>query len=135
PQIRKFDPNTQPILGIGMESTDGKLDRVGLRELAEQDISLRLERVPGVAAVTVGGGLRQQVHVELSKEKIAALDLSVDRIVQVIRQENQDIPIGEVYRGDRSFLLRSTGQFQSLDQIQNLVVLTKNGVPVYLHDI
>lgn len=135
PQIRKFDPNQIPIMSIGLESTDGKLDRVGLRELAEQTLALRLERVAGVAAVTVGGGLRQQVHVELSKEKIAALDLSVDRIVQVLRTENQDVPIGEVYRGDRSFLLRSQGQFQSLDQIKGLVVVTKAGVPVYLRDI
>ena len=106
-----------------------------LRELAENALSPRLERVPGVAAVTVNGGLRRQIHVELSREKITALDLSVDRVVNVLRTENQNIPIGEVYQGDRSLLLRSQGQFQNLDQIRNLVVLTKNGVPVYLRDI
>ena len=95
-------------------------------------LSPRLERVPGVAAVTVNGGLRRQIHVELSREKITALDLSVDRVVNVLRTENQNIPIGEVYQGDRALLLRSQGQFENLDQIRNLVVLTKNGVPVYL---
>src|SRR3954462_5225239 len=50
--IRKFDPNTMPIMQIAVESTDGKLDRVALRDLAEQTLSLRLERVNGVAAVT-----------------------------------------------------------------------------------
>jgi HAE1 family hydrophobic/amphiphilic exporter-1 len=59
----------------------------------------------------------------------------VDRIVNVLRTENQNIPIGEVYQGDRSLLLRSQGQFQDLDQISNLVVLTKNGIPVYIKDI
>src|SRR5205085_10952499 len=91
--------------------------------------------VPGVAAVTVNGGLRRQIHVELSREKITALDLSVDRVAQVLRTENQNIPIGEIYRGDRSFLLRSQGQFEDLDQIRNLVVLTKTGVPIYMKDI
>ena len=43
--------------------------------------SPRLERVEGVASVTVNGGLRRQIHIELSKEKITALDLSVDRVV------------------------------------------------------
>jgi HAE1 family hydrophobic/amphiphilic exporter-1 len=124
-----------PIMGLAVESTDGALDRVGLRELAENLLSPRLERVPGVAAVTVGGGLRRQIHVELSREKITALDLSVDRVVNVLKTENQNIPIGEVYQGDRSLLLRSQGQFQDLDQIRNLVVLTKNGVPVYVKDI
>ena len=135
PVISKFDPNTMPILGLGVESIDGSLDRVELRELAENMLSPRIERVPGVAAVTVSGGLRRQIHVELSREKITALELSVDRVVNVLRTENQNIPIGEVFRGDRAFLLRSQGQFESLDQIRDLVILTRAGVPVYLKDI
>src|SRR5205823_14987111 len=44
PQIQKFDPNTQPTMGIALESTDGQLDRVTLREMAEQTLARRLER-------------------------------------------------------------------------------------------
>ena len=135
PIIQKFDSNAQPIMGIALESTDGTLDRVQLRELAENILSPRLERTPGVAAVTVNGGLRRQIHVDLSREKITALDLSVDRVVSVLKSENQNIPIGEVYQGDRALLLRSQGQYQNLEQIASTVVLTKNGVPVYLKDI
>ena len=47
---------------------------------------------PGVASVTVEGGLRRQIHVELSKEKITALNLPVDRITSLLRSENQNIP-------------------------------------------
>lgn len=135
PVIAKFDPNTIPIMGLGLESTDGKLDRVTLREMAEQTLSPRLERVAGVAAVTVNGGLRRQIHVDLSREKITALDLSVDRVAAVLRTENQNIPIGEIYRGDRSFLMRTQGQFGNLEEIKNLVVITKAGVPIYMKDI
>jgi HAE1 family hydrophobic/amphiphilic exporter-1 len=135
PQILKFDSNSAPIMGLALESTDGSLNRVALRELAENVLSQRIERVPGVAAVTVGGGLRRQIHVNLSREKITALDLSVDRVVNILKSENQNIPIGEVYQGDRALLLRSQGEFQNLEQISNLVVLTKNGVPVYVKDI
>jgi HAE1 family hydrophobic/amphiphilic exporter-1 len=132
PSILKFDASTQPIVQIGVE---GNYDRVTLRELAENDLVPRFERVEGVAAVTVNGGLRRQIHVELSKEKITALDLSVDRVVSAIRTENQNIPLGEVDEGDTTYLLRSQGQFQNLDAIRDLVVQTKNGVPVYLRDI
>jgi HAE1 family hydrophobic/amphiphilic exporter-1 len=135
PVLQKFDSNQAPIMGMAVESVDGTLDRVALRELAENVLSPRLERVPGVAAVTVNGGLRRQVHVDLSREKITALDLSVDRIVNVIRTENQNIPIGEVYQGDRALLLRSQGQFENLEQIRDLVIMTRAGVPVYLRDI
>jgi hydrophobic/amphiphilic exporter-1 (mainly G- bacteria), HAE1 family len=135
PQILKFDSNSAPIMGLALESTDGRLDRVGLRELAENVLSQRIERVAGVAAVTVGGGLRRQIHVNLSREKITALELSVDRVVNILMTENQNIPIGEVYQGDRALLLRSQGEFQNLEQIRDLVVMTKNGVPVYVKDI
>ena len=132
PTIFKFDSNSAPIMGLGVE---GEYDSVTLREMAENILSPRLERVPGVASVTVNGGLRRQIHVGLSKEKIQALDLSVDRVVNILKTENQNIPLGEIYRGDMTYLVRSQGQFSNLDQIRDLVVLTKGDVPVYLKDI
>lgn len=132
PTIFKFDANSQPIVGIGVE---GDFDRVTLREMAEIDLVPRLERVEGVASVTVDGGLRRQIRVELSREKITALDLPVDRIIQTIRTENQNVPLGEVNEGDTTFLLRSSSQFDSIDAIKNLIVFTRGGVPIYLRDV
>jgi HAE1 family hydrophobic/amphiphilic exporter-1 len=132
PVLFKFDASASPIMSVGVE---GDFDSVRLREIGEQVLSPRLERVPGVAAVTVDGGLRRQIHVELSKEKITALNLPVDRITSLLRTENQNIPLGEIDEGDRTYLVRSQGQFESLDEIRNLVVMTRAGVPVYLKDI
>jgi HAE1 family hydrophobic/amphiphilic exporter-1 len=132
PIIFKFDSNSQPIMQLGIQ---GDYDPVTLREIAENELSPRFERVDGVAAVTVNGGLRRQIHVELSKEKITALNLSVNSIVNALRQENQNTPLGEIYQGDATFLVRSQGQFQSLEDIRNLVVMTRQGVPVYVRDI
>jgi HAE1 family hydrophobic/amphiphilic exporter-1 len=132
PVMFKFDANAQPIMGVGVE---GDFDRVTLREMAEHTLSPRLERVPGVASVSVEGGLRRQIHVELSKEKIRALDLPVDRIINLLRSENQNVPVGEIDEGDMTYLVRSQGQFENLDQIRDMVVMTRQGVPVYLKDI
>jgi HAE1 family hydrophobic/amphiphilic exporter-1 len=132
PTIFKFDANTYPIVELGVE---GDYDTVTLREMAETDLVPRLERVAGVAAVTVDGGLRRQVRVELSREKITALDLPVDRVVAAIRTENQNVPLGEIDEGDTTYLLRSQGQFESIDALRNLVVFTRSGVPIYLRDI
>jgi HAE1 family hydrophobic/amphiphilic exporter-1 len=132
PNIFKFDSNAMPIMGIGVE---GDYDAVTLREIAENDLSPRLERVAGVASVTIDGGLRRQIHVDLSREKIQALNLSVDRITQVLRSENQNIPLGEIEDADRRMLLRSPGQFTSLDDVRDLIIMTRAGVPVYLKDI
>jgi hydrophobic/amphiphilic exporter-1 (mainly G- bacteria), HAE1 family len=64
PTVFKFDSNSMPIMGIGVE---GDYDPVTLRELATNDLSPRLERVEGVAAVTIDGGLRRQIHVGRSR--------------------------------------------------------------------
>jgi HAE1 family hydrophobic/amphiphilic exporter-1 len=132
PTVFKFDSNAMPIMGIGVE---GDYDAVTLRELAQNELSPRLERAEGVASVTIDGGLRRQIRVDLSKERITAMNLPVDRIVAAIRSENQNIPLGEVVDADRRFLLRSPGQYKDLQDIKNLAVFTRAGVPVYLKDI
>jgi HAE1 family hydrophobic/amphiphilic exporter-1 len=98
PTIFKADVNAMPIIQLAVE---GDFDPVTLRELAQNELAIRLERVDGVAAVNVNGGLRRQIHIELSKEKITAMNLPVDRIVNTIRSENQNIPLGEVEDADR----------------------------------
>jgi HAE1 family hydrophobic/amphiphilic exporter-1 len=132
PTVFKFDSTSMPIMGIGVE---GDFDPVTLRELAQNDLSPRLERVAGVAAVTVNGGLRRQIRIDLSREKLTALNLSPDRVIQILRTENQNIPLGEVNDADRTLLLRSPGQFTNIEEIRNIVVLTRDGVPVYMRDI
>jgi HAE1 family hydrophobic/amphiphilic exporter-1 len=134
PIIFKFDSSSWPIMTIAV-SAEGDMTQVQLREMAERILSPRLERVNGVAAVTVQGGLRRQIRVDLSKEKITALGLPVDQIVRVLRTENQNIPVGEINEGSLTYLVRSPGQFNNLDEIRNLVVLTREGVPVYMRDI
>ena len=132
PTIFKFDSNQLPVMQIGIE---GEYDPVTLREVAQNEIAPRFERVDGVAAVTVNGGVRREIHVDLTKEKITALNLSVTQVVAGLRQENQNTPLGEIFQGDSTFLVRSQGQFQSIEDIKNIVVLTREGVPVYLRDI
>jgi HAE1 family hydrophobic/amphiphilic exporter-1 len=132
PTIFKFDSNQLPVAQIGIE---GDYDPVTLREIAQNEIAPRFERVDGVAAVNVNGGVRRQIHVKLSKEKITALNLSVTNVVNTLRSENQNTPLGEIYQGDATFLVRSQGQFQSLEDIRNVVIMTRDSVPVYMRDI
>ncbi|HSK10303.1 MAG TPA: efflux RND transporter permease subunit, partial [Vicinamibacterales bacterium] len=132
PTIFKFDSSAMPIMSLGVE---GDYDRVTLREIAERELSPRMERVVGVASVTTGGGLRRQIHVLLSKEKIAALNLSVNQVIGQLRADNQNTPLGLVDEGDMTYLLRNEGQFENLEQIRNVVVFSRENVPVYMRDI
>jgi len=132
PTIFKFDSNTLPVMQIGVE---GDFDPVTLREVAQNDLAPRFERVDGVAGVGVNGGVRRNILIELSKEKITALNISIDRVVNTLRTENQNTPLGEIDQGDSTYLLRSQGQFSSIEDIRNIVVQARDNVPVYLRDI
>ncbi len=133
PIMYKYDVSQYPILFLTVASES--MDPRELRHFVEKRLQYRLERVPGVAQFTVRGGLRREIHVDLDLEKLRALDLSVADVVRMVRQENINRPVGPVREGRFEVLLRTQGEFQNLDQIRNLVLTTRNGVPVYLRDI
>lgn len=132
PSIFKFDISQFPILWMSMSAD---MDPRELRRLAENEIQYRLERVPGVAAVDIMGGLRREIQVNLSLEKLRALDLSVNEIVQAIRAETLNLPVGPIYEGSYELLLRTQGEFQSVAEMRQMIVAVRRGIPVYLKDI
>ena len=133
PIMYKFDVSQYPIMFLTVASSDR--DPKTLRHFVEKQVQYRLERVPGVAQFTVRGGLRREIHVGLNLSKLRALNLPVERVVQILRQENLNRPVGPVNEGRFEVLLRTQGEFQNLDDIRNLVVATRNGVPVRMQEI
>ncbi len=132
PTLRKFDPAQMPILQIGVLSN---LDPIQTRRIIDEQIVYRLERVPGVASVDAMGGREREIQVNLMADKIKALGIPVDTITSKIRQENLDLPIGQIEKGNYEVLLRIPGAFTNLDQIRDTVVAIKNGSPIRLKEI
>ena len=133
PTLYKFDISQFPIMFLTLASE--KMDAKELRHFAEKSIQYRMERVPGIAQVRVSGGLRRQVHVNLSLKKLRALDLSMAQVVQTLREENLNRPVGPVHEGRYEVLLRTQGEFKTVDDILAVGVENRNGVPVYIRDI
>ncbi len=133
PSMYKYDSSQYPILYLAVSADN--LDAKELRHYVEKQLQYRLERVPGVAAFSVRGGLRREIHVDLDLKKLRALELSIPQVVQILRQENMNRPVGPVEEGRFEVLLRTRGEFQSLEEIRNVVLTTRNGVPVHVRDI
>ncbi len=133
PVMFKFDVSQYPIMFLTVAASD--MDPKTLRHFVEKQLQYRLERVPGVAQFTVRGGLRREIHVDLNLAKLRALNLPVERVVQILRQENLNRPVGPVHEGQFEVLLRTQGEFQNLDDIRGLVVATRNNVPVRMREI
>ena len=132
PFIYKYDFNSSPIIRLGLSSTLGPME---LRQLAEKDLRARLERVPGVAAVEVEGGLRREIQVDLNQERLDALNLTPSEIVDRLRAENLDAPVGEVAEGQLNLLVRTEGQFAAVPELENVVVAVRGGVSIRLGEV
>ena len=134
PTVFKFDTTQMPIMSLAVSGTQNQ-DARALRTLLEKDIQPRLERVPGVAAVDIRGGLRREIHITLSTEKLRSYNLSVNQIVNVLRNENRNRPVGPMEEGKYEVLLRTQGEFQDIKEINNVVVTSRGGAPIYLKDV
>jgi len=132
PSLFKFDVSQFPILWM---SVSADRDQRELRQFIEDQILYRFERVPGVAAVDVSGGLLREIHVDLSLEKLKAYNLSVAQVVEVLRRENLNEPVGPVLEGDFELLLRTQGEFKDVEEIRNVVLTVRDRVPIYTKDV
>ncbi len=132
PVIYKFDLSAYPVMYIGMS---GSLDPVEMYELAERQLKNRLERLPGVAAVEIRGGFRREIHVNLDRRKLTALNLSLESVLASLDAENLNLPAGRVDDGDLDVLVRTKGEYETLDEIRNTVVQVRDGVSILLKDI
>lgn len=133
PIMYKYDVSQFPIMFLTVAASD--LDAKALRHFVEKQVQYRMERVPGVAQLTIRGGLRREIQVNLDMSKLRALNLTPSDIVNLVRRENINRPVGPVREGRFEILVRTQGEFTSLDQIRSLVVTTRRGVPVYLRDV
>ena len=132
PRILKFDLSAFPIVILGVSSNLNPLD---LRQLVESQVKYRLERVPGVAAIDIWGGLRREIHVDLKAAKLKALGLSPDAIVSVLGYENRNIPAGLFEKGNLEVLIRTQGEYRSLDEISKTVITIREGTPIQIKDV
>jgi len=132
PQIRKFDPNSAPILFYGASSD---LDPIELRRLIDDQISYRIEQVPGVASLDVWGGLEREIRIEIDPDRLRALQLSLDTVRNAIRDANISLPAGTIKAGNTEIRLRTPGELTAVDQLLDLVVDRRGDVPVYLKQV
>ena len=131
PVLLRFNPSTQPIIrlalspkkaGTGVEEIRQLME---LRRFADDDLKRKLETVDGVAAVKVGGGLEDEVQVDVDQRKLAQFGLSLDQVIQRLQQENVNVSGGRLEEGSQRYLVRTVNQFASVDEIANMLLTTR----------
>ncbi len=119
PRLFKFDPSQLPIYEFAL--TSQTIQGVDLRVFAEEDLARELNVIPGVASVDVSGGVEEEVQINLDLERLQALGLGLDPVLDALSDRNQDISGGRLEGGRAEPLTRTVGQFESADAIRNLM--------------
>lgn len=132
PRVRKFDIESYPVIVLGISS---QLDSVELTDLIENQLRYRFSRVPGVAQVDVWGGYNREIRVELDPDRVNALGLPLDDVIQAIRDSNSDLPTGKIDEGRFEMSLRAPARFTDLQQIRDTAILRINNTTVLLSQI
>ncbi len=132
PIVVKFDPSMMPISVYGVV---GERDPRNLRQLVKDTFKERIEQVDGVASCMVWGGREREVKVEIDRKKLESLRISMEEVSQKLALENLNLPAGHLESGYQEYLLRTVGEFESIDEIGNIVIALRESVPIYLEDI
>jgi hydrophobic/amphiphilic exporter-1 (mainly G- bacteria), HAE1 family len=132
PRVSKYDIDNSPVVILGISSP---LDPVELTQLVEDQIRYRFSRIPGVAQVDPWGGFNRQIRVELDPDRINALGLPLNEMLDSIRNANIDLPVGKLESGRFEVTLRAPAEFSNLDEIKGTVIAKRDGAQVTLGQV
>ena len=133
PILYKFDSASSPILRIGVATN---IDLMDARQLVEDQIQYRLERINGVASAEINGGLVREIQVLFDVDKARKLDTSLENVLSKLKEANVTTPAGNLREDRLEIRVRTPGIFTDIDQIRNTVIATgKNGELIKVGDV
>jgi CzcA family heavy metal efflux pump len=131
PLIQEINFENIPIMLV---SIFGDQSLVRLKKIAE-DLQDKFETIPGVLDVNLSGGLEREVKININPSRLQYYNLGVQDVIDAIRNENRTIPGGSVESGNLKYTVRIPGEFTSIREIENVVIKTLNGFPIYMQDL
>lgn len=132
PTIFKFSTNMIP---VSFYSITAKESLPGLYKLLDEQVANPLNRIEGVASVSISGAPNREIQVNVDPRKIEAYGLTIERIAQVIAAENQNTPAGSFDIGNNTYSLRVTGEFVDSRELRRVVVGATQGRKIFLEEV
>src|SRR5580658_8107270 len=133
PIYAKVNPADAPILTIAVTSKTMAL--TDLEDLSETRLAQKISQLTGVGLVSVSGGQRPAVRLQLNPQALASYGLNIDDIRTVIGNLNVNIPKGNFDGPTQASTINANDQLANTDQYRNLIVAYRNGGPVRLSDV
>ena len=131
-EVRKVTPTDVNVMQVALVSENASDER--LRYYARQ-LKEELEKVKSLKKADYTGVPDQVVRIDLKLDKIAQLKIPVSYVVGSVQSEAANIPGGNVRAGTKTFNVKTSGKYKSIDEIANTIVYSSNGNIVYLKDV
>lgn len=132
PSIFKFSSSMMPIM---MLTATADKSYEAITEILEEKLVNPVNRIPGVGTVSISGGPKRAIMVDIDPRKLDAYHLSLEQLAGVLQAENLSLPGGRIEMSTSEYPIRVQGEFESSDAIKDVVVGNFNGSPLYLRDI
>jgi hydrophobic/amphiphilic exporter-1 (mainly G- bacteria), HAE1 family len=131
--MSKISPNDQPVLQL---SATSKLPAREFRTEMEDVILPQIQQVKGVAEITLLGGEKREIRININTEKLNAYRIPMMAVTAAIKQANLEFPTGKVKTNSEQLTVRLAGKFNSVEEIKRLIVFNPPfGSPIYLQDV
>jgi len=133
PIIQKLDFNAAPMAALAVQSNS--LTPRELTTLVEKKIKKRFESVAGVGKVDMVGGQKREINVDLDPVRLDSLGMGVNDVVNGIRSENTNTPLGRITKGQAEYPLRIEGKPERAEQYRQMTIAQRNGRPITLGEV
>jgi len=130
--VQRFQPSDVSIIQVALVSENASREK--MKYYAEK-LQEELEKLPALKKVEIHGIPDPQVRVELDLEKMSQMHLSLNAVTGSLQSEIANIPGGSISAGQRSFNIKTSGNFQSIEEIKNTIVSSSSGKNIYLKDV
>ena len=132
PVVQKFDPGATPIMQIAVSASRSTRD---VTLIADKLIKQKLENAKGVGEVTINGGAKREIHVLVDPDRLRSYNLTVTDVFNALRQQNLEMPGGNLNAGARELTVRTTGRVTDSAQFNQITIANRNGYVIKAKDI
>ncbi|MEA3506822.1 MAG: efflux RND transporter permease subunit [Elusimicrobiota bacterium] len=132
PQVIKFDPGMIPVMGFGINSP---LSSRQLRNTVEDQVIEPLEQIDGVSSIFAIGGAQREIAVELSLKKLRHYNIPLTLVASRIGADNVNSPGGRLEEMHKELIVRTVGEYKSVENIRNTFIAQRENGAVYLKDL
>ncbi|HRE52302.1 MAG TPA: efflux RND transporter permease subunit [Flavitalea sp.] len=131
-EVQKVDPTKVNILQIALVSENASRKQL---KLAAEGLQDELEKVNALKDVKISGLSDQLIRIDILPEKIASLGIPLSQLMQAVQSEAANIPGGSVVFGSKSLSVKTSGNYQSVEEIRNTIVHSHEGKNTRLRDV